>query len=139
MTPRCSESSRVPVVLTNPSKGRFLEMRGPSYPFVFRPEMFVAALGREFFRERGFLVGLSRRRCLATHNGCNIDRHLHRVLAAAEDDAFDGADVVVVAAPGQHDVAVVGDLVVGRVKVDPAKAGAEERDPGMRGLGADGA
>jgi len=61
------------------------------------------------------------------------------VVAAAQDDALDGADVVVVAAPGQDDVVVVGDLVVGRVKIDPAKAGAKERDPGMRGLGADGA
>lgn len=55
---------------------------------------------------------------------------------APEDHALDGADVVVVSAPGQDDVLVEGDLVVGGVDVDPAGSGAEEGDPGVGSLGA---
>jgi hypothetical protein len=58
------------------------------------------------------------------------------VGSAAQDDALDGADVIVVAPPGQDDVLVEGELVVRRVEVDPAETGTEERDPGVRGLGA---
>src|SRR4051794_11991328 len=78
-----------------------------------------------------FLLPPHHRRTLAAAYRRDVDRHLHGVSSAAQDDALDGADVVVVAAPGEDDVLVEGELVVGRVKVDPAEAGAEKRDPGM--------
>ena len=67
----------------------------------------------------------------------DVDRDARPLLAAAEDHAADRADVGVVAAPGQGDVPIDGDAVVGRVDVDPAVPGHVEREPGVRGVGAD--
>ena len=53
----------------------------------------------------------------------DIHRYAHAVMAAAEEDAFDGTDVVVVAAPGESDVTRRGDLVVGRIDIQPAQSG----------------
>lgn len=50
----------------------------------------------------------------------DVDGDAHRVLPAAEDDALERADVLVVAPPGDEDVAVVRDEVVRRVQIDPA-------------------
>src|SRR5262245_24968734 len=59
------------------------------------------------------------------------------MLAAADEDAFDGTDVAIVAAPGEGDVAHSGDHVVGRIEVDPTSFGTEGRDPRVRRIGAD--
>ena len=56
--------------------------------------------------------------------------------AAAGEEAFDGAHVGEVAAAGDHDVAGGDEAGVGRVVVDPAGAGDENGDPGVRGIGA---
>ena len=56
---------------------------------------------------------------------------------AAEDDAFYGADIVVVAAARDEDVTVARDLVVGGVDVDPADVTAKYRHPRMGRIGTD--
>src|SRR5258708_6332084 len=58
------------------------------------------------------------------------------MLAAPEDDAAHRTDVAVVAPPGEDDMLLADDEVVGRVDVDPAYSGAIDRGPGMRGVGA---
>jgi hypothetical protein len=59
------------------------------------------------------------------------------VVAAAQDDAAQRADVGEVAAPGDGDVVLLGDQVVGRVEMDPAcRLAAPHRDPGVAGVGA---
>ena len=55
----------------------------------------------------------------------------------ADDDTAEGRDVAVVAAPGHGDVAGRGDLVVGRVEVEPAPPRQVRRAPGVRSVGAD--
>src|SRR5882724_4854569 len=58
------------------------------------------------------------------------------MIATAENDASQWADVAVVAAPGQGDVSGSGEHIVRRVNVDPAEAVTVECEPGMRGVGA---
>src|SRR5215211_2530565 len=67
----------------------------------------------------------------------DIDRDSRPLLAAAENDAANRADVGVIAAPCQGDVAIDGHAVVGRVGVDPAEARYVQRDPRVRGVDAD--
>ena len=57
----------------------------------------------------------------------NVNRDRHRVAAAAENDSFDGADIVIVSAPGQRDVLVLGHLIVGGIDGKPM-AGAINSD-----------
>src|SRR5512139_683932 len=59
------------------------------------------------------------------------------VRAAAEDHAAQRAHIAEVAAPGEHDVLVPHDDVVGGIEADPAMIRSEPRlDPGMRLIGA---
>jgi hypothetical protein len=62
----------------------------------------------------------------------NIHADRDGMLSASQDHALDRTDVVVVTAPGQGDMPVVTQQVVGGVDVDPARTGAEDRQPGMR-------
>ena len=50
---------------------------------------------------------------------------------AAEDNAVNGADVAVIASPGQRDVAVGRHAIIGGVEIDPAYARAPRGTPGM--------
>ena len=59
------------------------------------------------------------------------------MLASAEKDPADGADITVVAAPGRGDVAHGEQTIIRRVEVDPTDARAEHGDPGVRSIGAD--
>src|SRR2546425_11136546 len=65
------------------------------------------------------------------------DAHLELLLAAAENHAARRRDIAEVAAPGERDVTVVHQAVVGRIDVDPADGRAPYRDPRVRGVGAD--
>jgi hypothetical protein len=67
--------------------------------------------------------------CVLDHD---VDAHRDGMLTAAEDHALDRTDVVIVAAPGQGDMLVLSDQVVGGVDVDPARSGTEDRQPGVR-------
>src|SRR4051794_17183014 len=58
------------------------------------------------------------------------------MIASANRDAADGADVAEIAAPADGDVAVAGEEVVGRVGIDPAELGAPDGEPRVRGVGA---
>ena len=49
-------------------------------------------------------------------------RDAHLLAAAAEDDAAQRNDVGEVGAARERDVATVGELVVGRIELDPAVA-----------------
>lgn len=71
---------------------------------------------------------------LAIHRR-NVDRDVHTVLAAANKNALNWADIAVIAAPGQRDVRVGGDQIVGGVDVQPIAVGTVDRQPGMRGIG----
>lgn len=66
----------------------------------------------------------------------DLDVDSEGLLAAAEHDAAEGADFVVVAAPGEGDVVVAWDDVVGGVEVDPAVAVSVYGKPCVCGLGA---
>lgn len=55
--------------------------------------------------------------------GFDVDADLESVAAAAEDEAAQRADVAVVTAPGERDVAIAGLTVVGGVKINPDWAG----------------
>src|SRR5436190_22636988 len=59
------------------------------------------------------------------------------MAAAAQDDAADGADVVVVASPGDSDVTGGGKKGGCGIDIDPADARAKEGHPGVRGISAD--
>ena len=67
----------------------------------------------------------------------HVDGHVEGVGGApAEHDALERRHVGVVAAPGRGHVRRSDDLVVGRVEVEPAPAGHEHGQPGVRGVGA---
>ena len=51
--------------------------------------------------------------------------------AAAHNHAFDGSDITVVPAPGQGDMALTDNQVIGGIEIDPAEVGNEDGDPGM--------
>src|SRR5215813_50540 len=68
--------------------------------------------------------------------GTHIDLNFHGLAGAAERDAFGGSDVAIVSAPGERDVAVGNDQVVRWIEAEPAAAGNEERNPGVRCLSA---
>lgn len=68
----------------------------------------------------------------------DIDGDLEGLFSGADGDAAEGADVGEVATPGDGDVAVAGEDVVGGVGVDPAELfAAEDGDPRVGGIGAD--
>src|SRR5262245_22932249 len=69
----------------------------------------------------------------------HVHADLQRVLAAAENDAANRADIAVVAAPPKRDVAGRRQHVVGGIDVDPAAPGTVHGEPGVRGVGADAA
>src|SRR4051812_28321757 len=69
--------------------------------------------------------------------GTHIDGHLHDVLTAPKDHALERADVLVVPAPREEDVPLLGNLVVGGVEVHPPGVAAEQADPGVSGVRAD--
>src|SRR5450631_3040471 len=56
---------------------------------------------------------------LGVLNWSHLNLDFHGLAAAAEGDSFEWRDVRIVAAPGQGDVAIRGDQVVGRVKAGP--------------------
>ncbi len=57
------------------------------------------------------------------------------MIAGADEDAADGADVLEVASEGYGDMLAGGEEVVCGVEVDPAEVGQEGGDPGMGGIG----
>ena len=59
------------------------------------------------------------------------------MLPASYEDAFDGADIAVVPAVGESDMVGVGQQVIGRIKIDPARLATIQRHPGVRRVGAD--
>ena len=67
--------------------------------------------------------------------GPDVYFHADFVGAAAEDDAFEGGDVAVVASPGGDKVAETGADVVGGVVVNPSGAGNVDGVPGVGGVG----
>ena len=67
----------------------------------------------------------------------HVDFDFEGMGAAAKDEAAEGADVGVVASPGDGDVSVGGGDVVGGVHVEPAGGLAEGGEPGVGGVGAD--
>src|SRR5579859_1419768 len=67
----------------------------------------------------------------------NIHADFQAVFGAPQQNTTNRADVAVITAPGQGDVAVGGDAVIGGVEVYPAKPGAPRRTPGMGSVGAD--
>src|ERR1035441_3740938 len=69
--------------------------------------------------------------------GDDVHRYLEGLLLAANDHTADGANIAVVAPPSKGDMLNRGEQVVGWVHVNPPEAGAEEADPGVRGVGAE--
>src|SRR5258705_1120328 len=69
---------------------------------------------------------------LRRHLGRDFDAHADLMLAAADKDALDGAHVAVVAAPGDRNVRVVHEAIVGGIEINPAERSTPERGPGMR-------
>ena len=51
-------------------------------------------------------------------NGRDVDAYVQGVLRAAEENAVDGADVAVIAAPGDGDVSVGRQAIVGGIEID---------------------
>src|SRR5260370_33547904 len=70
-------------------------------------------------------------------DGVDVDGDSDRMPAAAEDHSFHGADVVVVAAPGEKHVGVSRHLVIRGADVDPPLPRTEHREPGARGVDPD--
>jgi hypothetical protein len=66
----------------------------------------------------------------------DVDGDLEGVGAAAEEGAFDGSNVGVVAAPGDGDVVGRADDGVGGIDVEPEAFAAVDGDPGVRLVGA---
>lgn len=66
--------------------------------------------------------------------GAHVDGHAKDLLGAPNQHAADRRDVPVVAAPADGNVPQRGITVIGWVGVNPANPGAEQRDPGMRGV-----
>src|SRR5580704_1779370 len=64
-----------------------------------------------------------------------IDSDLQAVFGAAEQNSANGADIAVIPAPRQGDVAVGRHTVVGGVEVHPSEAGAPGRTPGVGSIG----
>src|SRR5262249_43262286 len=59
----------------------------------------------------------------------HIDAHGERVIAAAEDDSANRADVAVVAAPAERDVRVDRQQVVRRIDIKPTEARTKDLQP----------
>ena len=66
-------------------------------------------------------------------------RHVHtnvqRVVSAAVDDAANGADVAVIAAPCEEDVPFSGDAIVGGIHLHPFMARGIDGQPCVGGVG----
>src|SRR5205823_2698271 len=60
-----------------------------------------------------------RRGRILSHDGQHIDGDVEVGFAAAEDDAFDGAKVMKIAAPTDGDMPVAGATAVGGIEVEP--------------------
>src|SRR5271154_3981041 len=58
------------------------------------------------------------------------NRNIQEMFPAAQHNATDRAHVVVIAPPGENDMLVVDQEVVGRIDIDPADIRTEERHPG---------
>src|ERR1700681_1555950 len=58
------------------------------------------------------------------------------MIATAENHASERANVAIVAAPREGDVARGGKQIVRRIDIDPAEAVTVKSDPGVRGIGA---
>src|SRR6516162_7958140 len=64
----------------------------------------------------------------------HVDFNFDSLAAASEADALYGRNIGVVAPPGQSDVAVGDDQIVGGIKADPSVSRKENRNPGVRSL-----
>ena len=73
------------------------------------------------------MVGVARRSLVLglffCHQRFDIDTNLQGMAAATDNDAADGADVIVVSGPAEGDVAGGGDDAIRWVEVDPAEIG----------------
>jgi hypothetical protein len=70
-------------------------------------------------------------------HGNHLHRHADSMLPSPQNDTTNGTAVVVVPTPGKRWMPVRGHLVIGRITIEPAKAGAIDREPGVGGVGAD--
>lgn len=66
----------------------------------------------------------------------NVDGNRHFLATAAQQDAADGADILVVAPMGNRDVLVSRHDAVGGIEVDPAGFRRPHREPSVRRVGA---
>src|SRR5258708_19221972 len=65
----------------------------------------------------------------------HADADMQRVIAAAEDDAAERADIAVITPPGERYMAMGRQDVVGRIQIYPAQPWTPDREPSMRGIG----
>src|SRR4029078_7521412 len=59
------------------------------------------------------------------------------MVSAADEDALDRADVAVVTPPGDRNMRIAGEAIVGGIEVDPAERSAPARRRRVRGIGTD--
>src|SRR5258708_31307296 len=67
----------------------------------------------------------------------HADADVKRVITAAEHDATQRADVAVVAAPGEREMALGWQDVVGGIEIHPAQRWTPDREPGVRRISPD--
>ena len=63
--------------------------------------------------------------------GYHIHRNFQRVLAAAENDPTNRADIAVITAPRNRDMTVGRQYIIGGVNINPTCARAKKGNPGM--------
>ena len=68
--------------------------------------------------------------------GEHVHGYIELMAAAAGQDAAQGADIGVIATPGECDVVFAGEGIIGRVEIDPSSVPAPDLEPGVRGVGA---
>src|SRR5258708_12064760 len=64
----------------------------------------------------------------------HADADMQRVIAAAEDDAAERADIAVITPPGERYMAMGRQDVVGRIQIYPAQPWTPDREPSMTGI-----
>ena len=64
-----------------------------------------------------------------------VNPDINRMIAAPQNNAANRADVAIIAAPRQRDVALGRHHIIGWIYIQPARARAKDRDPGVRRIG----